>query len=80
MASFFRRSIGSAAVDHPRYAEAIDEHAKTHGPERFLDRHHNPAALGQFVKDMLSVSRALDLKSEREAPWLLIMIRRCVAV
>ncbi len=33
----FRRLIGSPAVDQPRYAEAIDEYAKTRGPKRFLE-------------------------------------------
>jgi hypothetical protein len=62
--------------DHPWYAEAIDEHAKTRSPGRFLERRHNPTVLGQFVKDALGVSLALDLKREREALWVLILIRR----
>src|SRR5262249_8077985 len=74
-ASSFRRLIGSFAIDQPRYAEAINEHAKTRGPERFLERHHDPTALGQFVKGALSLSRTLDLKREREALWFLILIR-----
>src|SRR2546422_638040 len=75
----FRRLIGFSAVDHPGYAEAIDDHAKASGPERFLERHHNPAVLRQFVKDPLGVRRALDMKRERETLGRLIAIRRDVA-
>src|SRR5688572_20324041 len=78
-ASPFRRLIGSLAVDQPRYAEAIHEHAKTRGPERFLERHYNPTVLGQFVKDTLGVSCALDVQRHREALWFVITIRRDVA-
>src|SRR5262245_14674803 len=78
-ASSFRRLVGSLAVDQPRYAEAINEHAKSGCPERFLEGHHNPAALGQLVKDTLGVSRALDMKRERETFWLLILIRHYVS-
>jgi integrase len=79
MASSFLRLIGSVTVDHPWYAEAIDEHAKTRCPVGFLKRHYNPTAIGQFVKDALGVSRAINLKREREALWLFIFIRRYVA-
>src|SRR5262245_10044804 len=68
----------SFAVDQPRYAEAIYDHAKTLCPERCLQRHYNPTAVGQRVKDALGISRVLDLKREREALWFLILIRRYV--
>ena len=67
------RIVRSVAVVQPLYAEAIDEYAETRGPKRFLEWRHNPTVLGQFVKDTLGVSRALDLKREREAIWLLIL-------
>src|SRR4029453_18603663 len=51
MASRFGQRIGFLAVDQPRYAEAIDHHAETRGPERLLERNHNRPILGQFVKD-----------------------------
>jgi hypothetical protein len=35
------------AIDHPRDAELIDEHAKAGGPEGFLQRHPHNAALCQ---------------------------------
>src|SRR5688572_4023488 len=60
------------AVDLPRYAEAIDEHAKTRGPERFLQRHDNCPVFPQLVKDTRRVDRALDLNRQREAFGLLI--------
>ena len=41
----FPRRPGSLAVDLPRYAEAIDEHAKTLRPERFLERQTTPPPL-----------------------------------
>src|ERR1700730_225290 len=77
--SLFRRLIGSLAVEQPRYPEAIDKHAKTRGPERFLEWHNNPTVLGQFVKNTLAVGRALDVNREREALGRLIAIRRHVA-
>src|ERR1700730_11407603 len=61
-ALLFRRLIGSFAVDQPRYPEPIDEHAKTLGPERLLERHRNPTILAQLVKDALGLGRALDLE------------------
>jgi hypothetical protein len=48
--------IGSFAVDQPRYPEPIDKHAKTRGPERLLERHHNPTVLAQLVKNTLGLS------------------------
>jgi hypothetical protein len=63
--SALRRLIGSLAVDQPAYAEAIDEHPKTRGPERFLERHYHSPVLRQVVKDPFSVSRARDLKRQR---------------
>lgn len=37
------RLVGTLAVDQPRYAEAVDDHAKTLGPEGFLERHDDCA-------------------------------------
>src|SRR5438046_2000959 len=77
-ASRFLGRRGSLAVDQPRYPEAVDDHAKTLGPERLLEWQHHLAVPGQFVKDTHGLTRALDLEREREALWLLIAIRRDV--
>src|SRR5438876_513330 len=37
--SLLRRLVRLLAVHHPRCAEAIDTHPKTHGPEGPLERH-----------------------------------------
>ncbi len=63
-AVILRSLIGAFAVDQPRYPETIDEHSKTLGPEGFLERHYNLAAIGQVVEDTLGVSCALDMKRE----------------
>src|SRR5438876_717435 len=41
MASTFRKLI-ALAVDKPRYAEAIDDHAEPCAPESFFERHNAP--------------------------------------
>src|ERR1043166_4592918 len=74
-ASAFRRLIGSFAVDQPRYAEAIDDHAKTCGPERFFERQYNPTVPGQLMKDTLGVRGVLDLEREREPLRHLVAFR-----
>jgi hypothetical protein len=64
----FRRLFGSFAVNQPRYPESIDEHAKTRGPERLLERHRNLTVLAQLVK-IRSASVVL-LIGAGEAFWL----------
>src|ERR1700694_3807836 len=39
------------AVNHPRDAKSIDNHAKARRPERLLDRHMHLTAFRQFLKD-----------------------------
>src|SRR5687768_13491290 len=74
----FRWLGGCLAVDQPRYAKLIDDHTKTIGPKRFVERHDDPTVHGQVTKDTLGVSRARDLERERETFWFLIAVRRDV--
>jgi len=59
---------GRLAVDHPRDAEAVDEHAKAGRPEGRLDRHGHFSAFRQGVKDTLGLQRVLD-GMDTEKPW-----------
>src|SRR5437870_6576018 len=55
------------AVHHPRDAEAIDEHAEAHGPERLLQRHRHRAVLGERLEDALRLRRLGDADRHGEA-------------
>jgi hypothetical protein len=64
----FNEGLGALlAVDHPRYAEAVDEHAETRGPECFLDRHLHLPFIRQCVKDAFCLGRFFDLERNGEA-------------
>src|SRR5437867_7294149 len=73
------RLIGSVAVDQPRHAEAIDDHAETGAPEGLRKRHHHPAVHGQLMKDALRLNNSLDVQRHRETLELFITIQRDVA-
>src|SRR6267143_2226623 len=66
------------AVDHPGYAEPVDEHAESGGPEGPLERHLHFALLRQGVKDSFCLRRILDLERHGKAFWLLIALRGSV--
>ena len=65
-----RRSL---AVDLPRYAEAVDEHAETRGPGAFLDRHLRLPFIRQWVKDAFCLGRFFDL--ERNGKTFTVKVR-----
>src|ERR1700734_2258501 len=52
-----RLLIRPLAIDHPRRAELIGQHAEALRPESFLDRHPHRAALRQRRKDAVGVGR-----------------------
>src|SRR5262249_22704491 len=66
------------AVDHPRYAELIDKHAKPGGPEGLLDRHRHLPVFSQCVKYAFRICRIIDLERYGEAFWCFIALRRSV--
>src|SRR5262245_64811367 len=59
------------AVDHPRDAELIDQHAEALGPERLLYRHADGAVVGERREDAFSFLRILGLDRHREPLRLL---------
>src|SRR5215468_7584038 len=67
--------ICSLAIDHPRDAEAVDDHAEPLRPERLLERGKYAAACGQIVEDAVSIVRALQVERERETFRLLVAAR-----
>src|SRR5260370_40275740 len=66
------------AVDHPRRAELIHEHAKTLGPEGFLDRHPHRSFFRQRMKYALRLLGVVDTNRHRESLHRLVAIRRSV--
>ena len=50
-----KSSLWSAAVEHPRHAEAILQHPEAERPERLANRHHDVAAFGQRTEDALGL-------------------------
>ena len=70
---------GSAlAVNCPRYAEAIDQHAKADGPKRLLQRHFHRPFFCPRVEDTFRLGLIFEAKGDREALWFLIAIWRSV--
>src|SRR6266576_4511896 len=67
------------AVDGPRYAESIHQHAEAARPERLLKRHFNRPFLCQCVEYAFCLCLILEAKGYREALGFLIAVRRSVS-
>src|SRR5216684_1679015 len=55
------------AINHPRYPESVDHHAKSRRPESLLQRHLHFAALLQFLKDTFSFRNVFHADRQRDA-------------
>src|SRR6185436_18281550 len=70
---------GSLAVNGPRYAEAIYEHAKADGPERLLKRHFHRPVFCQCREDALCLCLILEAEGQTEPLRCLIAIRQSIS-
>src|SRR2546422_2998318 len=61
-------------IDLPRYAELIDKHGKTNGPEGLLEGHLHCAVFRQRVVDAFCTFRIIHAKHYRETLRLLILL------
>src|ERR1700694_355405 len=66
------------AVDHPRYAESIEDHSEAQRPEGPLDRHLHRPVLGQGLEYPLGILRLGDAERNVEALRLLVVLGRRV--
>src|SRR5258708_17431850 len=66
------------AVNHPRDAESIDQHTKSHGPECFPEWHRHGTVFHQSVKYALGLYRVLNANVDVEAMRFLVAIWRGV--
>ena len=64
-----------SAIDHPRYAELVNEHAKTQCPEGFLSRHLHLALFCEHFEDSICLLRYGDVEQNAEALRFLIARR-----
>src|SRR5258708_3372974 len=60
------RSVRFLAIDHPRRAELVDEHAEADGPESFRDRHRHSPLLGERVEHAFGLFRRVDPDIDRK--------------
>src|ERR1700730_13957583 len=63
------------AVNHPRYAELIDQHAETRCPEGLFKRHRYASVFRQGVKDTLAFGRVFHMNRNIYAFGLLVTSR-----
>src|SRR5258708_10788658 len=63
------------AVNHPRYAELIDEHTKSYGPKCLLEWHLNRPLFFQGMKYAFCLRLLLDAEAHGKAVRFLITIR-----
>src|SRR5216683_5994679 len=63
------------AVNHPRYAELIDEHTKSNRPKCLLKRHRDRPLFFQGMKYAFGLRLILDPEAHGEAMRFLIAIR-----
>jgi len=61
---FSLRRRSPLAVNCPRYAEAIDQHAKTNGPERLLKLHFHRPFFCQRLEYAFRLRRILEAKGQ----------------
>lgn len=61
------------AVESPRDAEAVHQHAEAKRPERFLEGHSDRPSFGQCLEDTLGLRRVVEAKGDRETLGLLIV-------
>src|SRR6267378_4658511 len=66
------------AVNHPRYAESIDNHAESRRPEGLLHWHLHFTALLQFLKDPFSFRNFFHADRQRETLRRLIVVGRSI--
>src|SRR5262245_63832001 len=78
-ASFaYSAALRPVAIDHPRNAELVGQHAETGGPERLLDRHAHGTVVGERRKNAFSFFRIVGLDRHVEALRFLEMIGWCI--
>src|ERR1700674_4433392 len=75
----FSLLCGFAAVNHPGYAELINQHTKSRGPKCFLQRHGRRTVFRQGAKYALGLRYVCESKHYGNALRLLVVLRRKVS-
>src|ERR1700680_2813294 len=68
-------SVRFLAVDHPRYAKLVHEHAKAWRPERRPERHEHVPIFRQGLTDAFALRQVLKADVHVEALWFVIALR-----
>src|SRR6185369_9529693 len=69
---------GLSAVDHPRNAELVDDHAEAIGPEGFGNRQGYVSALRECAEDTLGLGWILKIDGHVKATGRFVFARRFV--
>src|ERR1700688_4368084 len=69
---------GALAIDHPRSAELVDQHAEALRPKSLLDRHAHVSIFGKRTENAVGLGRLVDAERDLDAFHRFIHLRRRV--